>query len=134
MFLQEFVCDHYDVATFSTLPELCRGSSKGGGRGGGGGRLQVHDSSLFSRNKGQRREVPETQIQWSPASGCHFNCLAPGRGLRLVVAKDMKCQLEENCEGGRITSIQLCEPDKQVHRRNRKVFDVRGNKLVGTGG
>ncbi|PNF35840.1 hypothetical protein B7P43_G09399 [Cryptotermes secundus] len=115
---EEFVCDRYDAATFSTLPELCHGSSNGGG-----GRLQVHDSSLFFRNKGQRREVPETRIQWSPASGCHFNCLAPGRGLRLVVAKDMKCQLEDNCEGGRITSIQLCEPDKQGCGRLKTPFE-----------
>ena len=100
--LQEFVCDHYDVAVFSTLPELCPGPSR------------AHEISLFSRNKGQRREVPEARTLWSPASGCHFNCLAPGRGLRLVVAKDMKCQLEDSCEGESITGIQLCEPDKLV--------------------
>jgi hypothetical protein len=107
------------VAVFSTLPELCPGPSRGGDR------LQAHDVSLFSRNKGQRREVPEARTLWSPASGCHFNCLAPGRGLRLVVAKDMKCQLEDNCEGGSITGIQLCEPDKLVRIGNSKLLDLR---------
>lgn len=115
------------MATFSTLPELCPGPSRGGGR------LKVRDSSPFSHNKGQRREVPEAQTLWSPASGCHFNCLAPGRGLRLVVAKDVKCQLEDNCEGGSITSIQLCEPDKLVCSGNTKLLDLRGRKSVGNG-
>ena len=96
------MCDHYDIATFSREPEQCPE------------RLQVRDSSIFSRNKGRRREVPESRSLWSPASGCHFNCLAPGRGLRLVIAKDMKCHLGDNCEGGSVTSIQLCEPDKLV--------------------
>ncbi|XP_069681720.1 A disintegrin and metalloproteinase with thrombospondin motifs adt-1-like isoform X2 [Periplaneta americana] len=104
---EEFVCDNYDMAPFSTLPEMCPVSS----------RLQV------SRNKGRRREVPELRRLWSPASGCHFNCLAPGRGLRLVVAKDIKCRLEDNCEGGRVTSIQLCEPDKLGCGRLKTPFE-----------
>ncbi|KAJ4448313.1 hypothetical protein ANN_10328 [Periplaneta americana] len=106
-FTKEFVCDNYDMAPFSTLPEMCPVSS----------RLQV------SRNKGRRREVPELRRLWSPASGCHFNCLAPGRGLRLVVAKDIKCRLEDNCEGGRVTSIQLCEPDKLGCGRLKTPFE-----------
>ncbi|PSN53910.1 hypothetical protein C0J52_02463 [Blattella germanica] len=113
----EFVCDNYDAATFSTELEQCPGLTRGGGR------LQVRDSSLFSRNKGRRREVPEARTLWSPASGCHFNCLAPGRGLRLVVAKDMKCRLEDNCEGGSVTSIQLCEPDKLGCGRLKTPFE-----------
>ena len=102
------MCDHYDIATYSTEPDQCPGITRGGGG------LQVRDSSIFSRNKGRRREVPEARSLWSPASGCHFNCLAPGRGLRLIIAQDMKCHLGDNCEGGSVTSIQLCEPDKLV--------------------
>ncbi|KDR17787.1 A disintegrin and metalloproteinase with thrombospondin motifs 18 [Zootermopsis nevadensis] len=114
---EEFVCDQYDVATFSTLPELCPGPSRGEGD------LQVYDSSFFAHSKGQRREVPKAHTLWSPASGCHFNCLAPGRGLRLVIAKDTKCHLEDNCEGGSITSIQLCEPDKLGCGRLKTPFE-----------
>ncbi|KAJ9585414.1 hypothetical protein L9F63_002797, partial [Diploptera punctata] len=114
---EEFICDRYDAATFSTEPEQCPGSTRGGGN------FQIRDSSIFSRNKGRRREVPEPRSLWSPASGCHFNCLAPGRGLRLVVAKDMKCHLTDNCEGDSVTSIQLCEPDKLGCGRLKTPFE-----------
>ncbi|XP_063540324.1 A disintegrin and metalloproteinase with thrombospondin motifs 16-like [Cydia strobilella] len=36
--------------------------------------------------------------QWRPSSGCHYHCIAPGTGVRLVRA-------------ARTTSIQLCHPD-----------------------
>jgi hypothetical protein len=45
----------------------------------------------------------------------------------------MKCQLEDNCEGGSITGIQLCEPDKLVRIGNTKLLDLRQRKSVRNG-
>lgn len=38
--------------------------------------------------------------QWHPASGCHYHCISPGAGIRLVTAVTRP-----------VTSIQLCKPD-----------------------
>ncbi|CAB3229125.1 unnamed protein product [Arctia plantaginis] len=38
--------------------------------------------------------------QWRPASGCHYHCISPGSGIRLVTAASRP-----------VTSIQLCRPD-----------------------
>ncbi|XP_063830905.1 A disintegrin and metalloproteinase with thrombospondin motifs adt-2 [Ostrinia nubilalis] len=39
--------------------------------------------------------------QWRPSSGCHYHCVTPGVGVRLVRA----------VSGSQQTSIQLCRPD-----------------------
>ncbi|CAH0695665.1 unnamed protein product [Spodoptera exigua] len=42
--------------------------------------------------------------QWRPASGCHYHCISPGAGVRLVTATSRDRPL---------TSIQLCSPDSR---------------------
>ncbi|KAJ8963106.1 hypothetical protein NQ318_018571 [Aromia moschata] len=44
----------------------------------------------------------EGAVRWKSASGCHYNCISPGSGIRLVMSKGNL---------GR-SSIQLCQPDK----------------------
>nr|CAD7427841.1 unnamed protein product [Timema monikensis] len=92
---EEFVCDRdrYETAMFSSP---CPGRT--GGR-------------LFVRTKGRRREVTDRKRSWNPASGCHFNCLAPASGLRLVKSPG-PCDLEGDVQCS-VSSLQLCQPDNQ---------------------
>lgn len=62
------------------------------------------DNELIWQNSLRRRE---SQIHWSTASGCHFNCVSPGSGVRLVVSRGKRSR----------SSIQLCQPDKYVSWR-----------------
>nr|CAD7419659.1 unnamed protein product [Timema poppensis] len=66
---------------------------------------------LFVRTKGRRREVTERKRSWNPASGCHFNCLAPASGLRLVKSPG-PCEPEGDLQCS-VSSLQLCQPDNQ---------------------
>nr|CAD7401636.1 unnamed protein product [Timema cristinae] len=66
---------------------------------------------LFVRTKGRRREVTDRKRSWNPASGCHFNCLAPASGLRLVKSPG-PCDLEGDVQCS-VSSLQLCQPDNQ---------------------
>ncbi|XP_068083520.1 A disintegrin and metalloproteinase with thrombospondin motifs adt-1 [Anabrus simplex] len=106
---EEFVCDPYNVATFTNADELCPSLNN---------RL-----SSPVRNKGHRREVGDRHTVWVPASGCHSNCIAPGRGLRLVVTKDSNCELGGDCKRVGRSSIQLCEPDKLGCGRLKTPFE-----------
>nr|CAD7577313.1 unnamed protein product [Timema californicum] len=92
---EEFVCDRdrFETAMFSSP---CPGRT--GGR-------------LFVRTKGRRREVTERKRSWNPASGCHFNCLAPASGLRLVKSPG-PCEPEGDLQCS-VSSLQLCQPDNQ---------------------
>lgn len=83
---EEFVCDPYDDAAFAQSPDLCP--------------MDKSDNELNWRTGLRRREGP---IRWKSASGCHYNCISPGSGIRLVMSK----------KHGK-SSIQLCQPDKYV--------------------
>lgn len=83
---EEFVCDPYDEAAFAQSPDLCP--------------TEKNDNELNWRTGLRKREGP---IRWKSASGCHYNCMSPGSGIRLVMNK----------KHGK-SSIQLCLPDKLV--------------------
>lgn len=84
---EEFVCDPYDEAPYAQNPDLCP--------------VDRDDNEVIRRTGLRRRESP---IRWKSASGCHYNCIAPGSGIRLVMAKGKFSR----------SSIQLCQPDQYV--------------------
>lgn len=81
---EEFVCDPLEEAAFAQSSDLCP--------------IDRYDNELNWRTGLRRREGA---IRWKSASGCHYNCIAPGSGIRLV----------KNKKYAR-SSIQLCQPDK----------------------
>ncbi|CAH1169956.1 unnamed protein product, partial [Phaedon cochleariae] len=92
---EEFVCDPAEEAAHALSPDRCPGAGPdrvddnevGGATTGWGG------AGLRGREGAQR---------WKSASGCHYNCVSPGAGVRLVRAQR---------KGGR-ASIQLCRPEQ----------------------
>lgn len=84
---EDFVCDYYDESQFAQMPELCP--------------IDRDDNEITWRVGLRRRD----NSRWISASGCHFNCITPGSGIRLVISKNNK-----NAK----SSIQLCETDKYV--------------------
>lgn len=87
---EEFVCDIYDEAEFTLMPEVCP--------------VDREDNEIVLKTSSHRRR--DSGIHWVSASGCHYNCMVPGTGIRLVVNKDMQ----------KHSSIQLCQPDKYVRK------------------
>lgn len=85
---EDFVCDFYDESQFAQMPELCP--------------IDREDNEVSWRTGLRHREGGPTR--WISASGCHFNCITPGTGIRLVVSKSKSSR----------SSIQLCETDKYV--------------------
>lgn len=83
---EEFVCDPLEEAAFAQSSDLCP--------------IDRYDNELNWRTGLRRREGA---IRWKSASGCHYNCITPGSGIRLV----------KNKKYAR-SSIQLCQPDKFV--------------------
>ncbi|XP_023022167.2 ADAMTS metallopeptidase stall isoform X1 [Leptinotarsa decemlineata] len=81
---EEFICDSLEEAAFAQSPDLCP--------------VDKSDNELSWRTGLRGREGA---IRWKSASGCHYNCVSPGSGIRLVMSK----------KHGR-SSIQLCQPDK----------------------
>lgn len=45
--------------------------------------------------------------KWQPISVCHYSCMTPGVGLKLIEGKTCK-----NCEP--VISIKVCSPQKDV--------------------
>ncbi|KAF2894409.1 hypothetical protein ILUMI_11760 [Ignelater luminosus] len=82
---EEFVCDSYDQVPFLQLPDLCP--------------IDREDNEITWTTGIKRRD---SRVHWSSASGCHFNCVSPGSGIRLVVNKMKRSH----------SSIQLCQPDQ----------------------
>ncbi|KAH1007972.1 hypothetical protein HUJ04_005135 [Dendroctonus ponderosae] len=81
---EEFVCDPFEEAVFTQMPDLCPIDK---------------DNNEISWRTGLRRR--EGAIRWKSASGCHYNCISPGSGIRLVMNKKMSK-----------SSIQLCQPEQ----------------------
>ncbi|XP_050512535.1 A disintegrin and metalloproteinase with thrombospondin motifs adt-1-like [Diabrotica virgifera virgifera] len=81
---EEFVCDPMEEAAFAQAADLCP--------------IDRYDNELNWRTGLRRREGA---IRWKSASGCHYNCISPGSGIRLVKNKKYNR-----------SSIQLCQPDK----------------------
>lgn len=84
---QEFTCDDLNESQFVQMPELCP--------------VEQEDNEISWRVGLRRRD---TYPHWKSASGCHFNCISPGSGIRLVVAKSKNSR----------SSIQLCQADQFV--------------------
>lgn len=72
------------------MPELCP--------------VDREDNEIVWRTGLQRRE---SGVHWISASGCHYNCISPGTGIRLVVSKGKHSK----------SSIQLCQPDQFVSNK-----------------
>ncbi|KAF5283864.1 hypothetical protein FQA39_LY04684 [Lamprigera yunnana] len=82
---EEFFCNLQDDAPFSQLPEMCA--------------FDREDNEISWQSSLRRRD---SQEQWSSTSSCHYNCISPGSGIRLVVNKLKRLR----------SSIQLCYPNK----------------------
>ncbi|KAI4468512.1 adamts a disintegrin and metalloprotease with thrombospondin motifs protease [Holotrichia oblita] len=92
----DFHCDIYDEEQYVLQSELCPNINK--------------EENEIIWKTGLRRK--DYNVQWVSASGCHFNCMSPGSGIRLVVRKNKK---------GR-SSIQLCHPDQYGCGRIKSPF------------
>ncbi|KAK9696181.1 Reprolysin family propeptide [Popillia japonica] len=92
----DFHCDIYDEEQYVLQSELCPNVNK-------------EDNEIIWKTGLRRKDY---SVQWVSASGCHFNCISPGSGIRLVVRKNKK---------GR-SSIQLCHPDQYGCGRIKSPF------------
>ncbi|CAH0552165.1 unnamed protein product [Brassicogethes aeneus] len=92
---EEFVCDPYDESAHAQNPDLCP--------------VDRDDNEVIRRTGLRRRE---SAVRWKSASGCHYNCIAPGSGIRLVMAKGKLAK----------SSIQLCNPDQYGCGRVKSPF------------
>lgn len=92
---QEFECDRFQEAEYAEHPDLCP--------------TDRDDNELLWRAKQRRRD---SGTHWISASGCHFNCMSPGTGIRLVISKGKKQK----------SSIQLCQPDNMGCGRIKSAF------------
>ncbi|KAJ8924447.1 hypothetical protein NQ315_007244 [Exocentrus adspersus] len=92
---EEFTCDPYDETAFALSPDMCP--------------IDKDDNEITWRTTLRRREAT---VRWKSASGCHYNCISPGSGIRLVVTKGKYGK----------SSIQLCQPDKYGCGRVKSPF------------
>nr|XP_022913950.1 A disintegrin and metalloproteinase with thrombospondin motifs adt-1-like isoform X2 [Onthophagus taurus] len=92
---EEFHCDVLDEQQFVQQADLCPVDK---------------DSNEITWRTGLRRR--ESNSVWISASGCHFNCISPGSGIRLVVKKGKTMK----------SSIQLCKPDQYGCGRIKSPF------------
>ncbi|CAH2003513.1 unnamed protein product [Acanthoscelides obtectus] len=83
---EDFTCDSHSESTFALSSDHCPNERE-------------DNEVTAARRTGLRRR--EGAVRWKSASGCHYNCVAPGTGVRLV----------SNKAGGG-ASIQLCKPEK----------------------
>lgn len=90
--LQMFACDQYEESQFAQSPDLCPAVDK-------------EDNEIAWRTGMRRRDT-----RWKSASGCHYSCVSPGTGVRLVVGKEKQER----------SSIQLCQPDQYVSQDGSK--------------
>lgn len=95
---EEFVCDFSGESGFAQLSDYCSINEK-------------EKNELLWRN-GIKRKETNNNTKWKSLSGCHFNCITPGSGVRLVKSYEKE---------GR-TSIQLCKTDKYGCGRIKSAF------------
>ncbi|XP_066257104.1 A disintegrin and metalloproteinase with thrombospondin motifs adt-1-like [Euwallacea similis] len=81
---EDFVCDPFGEAVHTQMADLCPVD---------------RDNNEISWRTGLRRR--EGVVRWKSASGCHYNCISPGSGIRLVMNKKLAK-----------SSIQLCQPEQ----------------------
>ncbi|KAL1512738.1 hypothetical protein ABEB36_002278 [Hypothenemus hampei] len=81
---EDFVCDPFEEAIFTQMTDLCP--------------TERENNEIIWRTGLRGREGA---IRWKSASGCHYNCISPGSGIRLVMSKKL----------GK-SSIQLCQPEQ----------------------
>ncbi|XP_024935771.1 A disintegrin and metalloproteinase with thrombospondin motifs 16 isoform X2 [Cephus cinctus] len=104
---EEFRCSGPDEYKFLNSPERCSG-------------LNVNhvdrkdDIALLSQNLNPEK----TKDNWIVSSDCHFNCLAPGIGIRLV---------SKIRPGRNETSIQLCDPDSNRCEKLKSPYQFATN-------
>lgn len=92
---EEFACDPYDESPFALQADLCP--------------TDREDNEVIWRTGLRRRE--SNSVRWKSASGCHYNCISPGTGIRLVMSKGLYGK----------SSIQLCQPDQFVCPQNSQL-------------
>lgn len=89
LFLQEFTCDNkYNETQFIQMSSLCPDDK---------------DDNEITWKVGVRRR--DTKTGSDNTSKCHFNCILPGMGIRLIANKPKQ----------RRPSIQLCHPNRNVN-------------------
>ncbi|KAF9791578.1 hypothetical protein SFRURICE_008796 [Spodoptera frugiperda] len=89
---QKFTCSSNPDTEFSLKPSDCEWEAL---------RTATPPTTSTKTSGTWRRAVGG---QWRPASGCHYHCISPGAGVRLVTATSRDRPL---------TSIQLCSPDSR---------------------
>lgn len=84
-------------------------------------RYFYHNLLVFINNPGSNLGLRrrEGAIRWKSASGCHYNCISPGSGIRLVMNKKL----------GK-SSIQLCQPEQYVTFLNLQVSSYRKRRVL----
>ncbi|KPJ04103.1 A disintegrin and metalloproteinase with thrombospondin motifs 18 [Papilio xuthus] len=86
---QKFTCDSSNDNEFSLKPGDCEWEAL---------QLQTATPHTVSSTKTSGTWRRAVGSQWRAASGCHYHCVSPGSGVRLVSSQ-------------RHTTIQLCRPD-----------------------
>ncbi|XP_072942488.1 A disintegrin and metalloproteinase with thrombospondin motifs 16-like [Epargyreus clarus] len=86
---QKFACSVSTDTEFSLRPSDCEWEA-----------LQLQTATPHSTTKSSGTWRRAADSQWRPTSGCHYHCIAPGAGVRLVRAATRP-----------LASIQLCRPD-----------------------
>ncbi|CAH1640105.1 unnamed protein product [Spodoptera littoralis] len=89
---QKFTCSSNPDTEFSLKPSDCEWEAL---------RTATPPTTSTKTSGTWRRAVGG---QWRPASGCHYHCISPGAGVRLVTTTTRDRPL---------TSIQLCSPDSR---------------------
>ncbi|KAL3286741.1 hypothetical protein HHI36_001234 [Cryptolaemus montrouzieri] len=92
---EEFACDTFDDSPFIQMPDLCP--------------TEREENELLWKTGLIKRDG---LTKWGSASGCHFNCISPGSGIRLVMSKAVQTK----------SSIQLCQPDEYGCGRIKSPF------------
>ncbi|KAJ2948705.1 hypothetical protein O0L34_g7960 [Tuta absoluta] len=84
---QKFSCSAHSDTEFALRPSDCEWEA-----------LQLQSKPVSTKTSGTWRRAVGSQ--WRAASGCHYHCVSPGSGVRLVRSASTS-----------LTSIQLCSPD-----------------------
>ncbi|KAJ0174316.1 hypothetical protein K1T71_010462 [Dendrolimus kikuchii] len=90
---EKFTCDSSNDSEFTLKPADCEWEA-----------LQLQSATPHPVTKSSSPWRRAVGGQWRPTSGCHYHCVTPGVGVRLVRAASRP-----------VTSIQLCTPDTTRH-------------------
>ncbi|XP_018335694.1 A disintegrin and metalloproteinase with thrombospondin motifs adt-1 [Agrilus planipennis] len=85
---EEFICKSSEETKFLQHSEQCP---------------KIKVASELSQKLNKRKSMEPVE-NWTVASSCHYNCIVPGKGIRLVFNKHKR----------KYYTIQLCQPNKQT--------------------